>query len=463
MSKKILVVDDSELWRRFLKYELEKMGNEVEVAVDGLDGINKFFSFLPDVVITDYLMPNMNGIHLTRFIRSYAEFENVGIVILTAGNETINKFWAKKSGANLYIKKTLDKKEIIEKLKGFLNENYHIEWSSEVLKIRKEPFGELVDILEENLRNELVISEIYSFLEYIHDERYLIECIYKLFKEFFEFKSLHTLIFNVESERIYSISDDERSFNRKEIEKTLELLLKKPVTPAKKIYNGNYVKNGETLEDFISVVIEYKNEEQAAFLIEGLKKERDFLETIVVIKKPLALVFKLLNEYNLSKSKTEFDELTKVYNRAFIMEKLKELLQLSLRQKIPLSVAMIDIDDFKKVNDTYGHLKGDEVLKKVAQIIRDNLRESDYVGRYGGEEFLVILPGISCNQAKKVLERILDKVRNTDWKSLGVNNVTFSAGLCCKPEKSMLGFIKRADKNLYIAKKRGKNQVYGGE
>jgi len=96
--KKVLVIDDSDVWRNYLKNLIELHDNTVEVAKDGLDGINKFFTFLPDVVIVDYVMPKLNGIHFTRFIRSFQAFRGVGILMLTGVDETINPFWAKRVG-----------------------------------------------------------------------------------------------------------------------------------------------------------------------------------------------------------------------------------------------------------------------------------------------------------------------------------------------------------------------------
>ncbi|ONN27837.1 diguanylate cyclase [Thermosipho affectus] len=461
--KKVLVIDDSKLWREFFKFELGKLGCEVEVAVDGLDGLNKFFSILPDVVIVDYTMPKMNGIHVARFIRSYPQFKNVGIVIITAENETINKFWAIKSGVDLYLKKSIDRELILSELKNFLDNDYHLELNYEVFNLKKRSFRDLLDILEESLRNELFISEIYSFLEYLEDERYLFERIYFLLNEIFGIISLHVLILNIENARVYSFSGDDDFFNKQNVKDILMSAFEKPVTSLNWYYNGNYNNQGRELKEFITINLAYKGNEQAVLLLEGVKRKNEFYNLISTAVQPLSLVAKLLNEYNLSKSKIEKDALTKVYSKAFIMEKLNELLRMSLRQKIPLSVAMIDIDDFKKVNDKYGHIKGDEVLKKVAGIISGNLRDSDYVGRYGGEEFLVIFPSTQCRDAKHVLERVLNKVREFNWSSLGIDIVTFSAGVCCKPKRSMLAFVKEADKNLYKAKRNGKNQICGGD
>jgi len=127
---------------------------------------------------------------------------------------------------------------------------------------------------------------------------------------------------------------------------------------------------------------------------------------------------------------------------------------------------MMDIDDFKKVNDTYGHVTGDEVLKRVGKIISSTIRDTDLAGRYGGEEFLILMPATEIDAAKKAIERVLENIRNYNWKELGIEKVTMSAGVAqAVPGKSVTELIEMADKALYQAKRSGKDRcvAYGGE
>ncbi|WP_126992747.1 GGDEF domain-containing response regulator [Thermosipho globiformans] len=464
MNKKVLVVDDSKLWREFLKSIIKGFGCTVKVASDGLEAINKFFEFMPEIVITDYIMPNMNGVHLTRFIRSYPQFKNVGIVILTAENESINSFWAKESGANLFLQKTLDREKIIEKLKKFCERDYTIEWSMEFYKVRKEPYGELVDVLEERLRDEIITSKIFSMLQYIEDEEYLLNSFFNMSVSFFDPRSIHVLLITLSEGRIYSYSRDNEKFSLDNVKEKLFKILKKPVTPSKWKYVGNFSKDGRSLNNIKSFVLMHNGIEQGVILFENVEKDNDFKKYLNVALEPLGLVSKILNDFSDFKIKVEIDNLTQVFNKQFIISKLNELLKMHRRQNLPLSVVMIDIDDFKKINDTYGHIKGDEVLKQFSKLIKEGLRESDYLGRYGGEEFLVIFPATSCSDAKKVMERILNKVNKYNWKEEhGIEKITFSAGICCNLSKTVLGLINKADEKLYRAKRNGKNQVVGGE
>jgi diguanylate cyclase (GGDEF)-like protein len=127
----------------------------------------------------------------------------------------------------------------------------------------------------------------------------------------------------------------------------------------------------------------------------------------------------------------------------------------------PWSICMIDLDLFKQVNDHHGHNVGDEVLASVAQVIREGLRDSDQVARWGGEEFLILFPSTDAAEAKIVLERIRLALRSTGVsRSLPELKVTFSAGVAaCQSGDSLPVSIDRADRALYLAKASGRNRT----
>ena len=129
-----------------------------------------------------------------------------------------------------------------------------------------------------------------------------------------------------------------------------------------------------------------------------------------------------------------------------------------------LSCIMIDIDNFKMVNDSYGHTKGDDVLREVAQALKRTIRKSDLVARYGGEEFAILLPHTDLERAMKGAERVRKVIENLDFTNVSKDfRVTVSAGVATFPEKGLdnsLDIIALADKALYEAKKRGKNRTF---
>ena len=157
-----------------------------------------------------------------------------------------------------------------------------------------------------------------------------------------------------------------------------------------------------------------------------------------------------------------FDSLTGLYNRRAILGKLHELINLANRYKEDFSLSMLDIDHFKRVNDRYGHLTGDEVLEKIATLIRRNIRDTDIVGRYGGEEFIIILPKTNLSSAWVVAERIRTIIEKTEMKDSAGNvfAITVSQGLAgWERDEDATSLISRADEALYKAKEKGRNRV----
>ena len=158
---------------------------------------------------------------------------------------------------------------------------------------------------------------------------------------------------------------------------------------------------------------------------------------------------------------SQIDFLTGVYNRKFIMEKLEIEFGRAKRTDSELSIILCDIDYFKRINDEFGHLAGDEVLSNVGGIFTSNLRKYDYVGRYGGEEFLLLLPDSNIESAKLISERIRKQVENTYFRFKGKKvNITLSFGISSsKFVPTARELIELADKALYNAKHRGRNRI----
>ncbi|MCX8070142.1 MAG: sensor domain-containing diguanylate cyclase [Thermodesulfovibrionales bacterium] len=156
------------------------------------------------------------------------------------------------------------------------------------------------------------------------------------------------------------------------------------------------------------------------------------------------------------------DMLTGINNRGYLEQRLIEEWERHKRHKRPLSIIMFDIDDFKKVNDNFGHLAGDIVLKTIAKVSQSNLREIDIIGRYGGEEFCCILPDTELKDAYKVAERIRLAIQNETivYKSHNIN-VTISGGVADVTDnmKDYDELFRCADNALYVAKKSGKNRI----
>ena len=151
-----------------------------------------------------------------------------------------------------------------------------------------------------------------------------------------------------------------------------------------------------------------------------------------------------------------------LFNRPYFQSRLQEELQRSTRQSTPVSLLMLDVDSFKNINDTFGHLAGDTVIKDVADILKSSVRVFDVCARYGGEEFAVVMPGSSLDSATAIAERIRQRIQSyhsTD-RALSGLRVTVSIGVAeSGPLGSVRELIERADNALYAAKRAGKNRV----
>ena len=152
------------------------------------------------------------------------------------------------------------------------------------------------------------------------------------------------------------------------------------------------------------------------------------------------------------------DALTEIHNRYSIMKILDAEVDRAKRYGNPLSVFMYDIDHFKRVNDIHGYRAGDDILYNLTKVVKDSLRDIDIVGRYGGEEFLVIMPSTILSDAIKVTQRICETVSNHKFSQ--IEQLTISIGLVeLGKEESMDMLFTRADKLLYKSKDSGRNRV----
>lgn len=156
------------------------------------------------------------------------------------------------------------------------------------------------------------------------------------------------------------------------------------------------------------------------------------------------------------------DYLTGVYNKRYIDQRFSKEANRNLKESIPTTVIMTDIDSFKRVNDTYGHLIGDKILRDFAKVLNNNIREnSDWIGRYGGEEFIIVLNNTNMKNGVKVAEKlrkIIEKM-SFDYDEISVK-ITASFGVCEVSEKEdPFDIIKNADEKLYMAKMAGRNKT----
>ena len=171
---------------------------------------------------------------------------------------------------------------------------------------------------------------------------------------------------------------------------------------------------------------------------------------------------KFMNSYNVVVKNSMLDGMTGLFTHKLFMERLESELGRATRHKENLTLLFLDLDKFKRINDTYGHLFGDLVIKDTATIIKNNVRTHDVVARYGGEEYAVILVNTNKEQCVKTVERIRSNIENHNYTNGEVNeNMTISIGLAQFPNDSEegRGLIRFADETMYEVKKLGGNMA----
>lgn len=177
----------------------------------------------------------------------------------------------------------------------------------------------------------------------------------------------------------------------------------------------------------------------------------------------------LREERELLSRRADQDGLTGLWNRRYVEHALPRMIREAGVRREPISVAYVDVDHFKSVNDQFGHLIGDDVLRHLADVLRANVRPSDIVARQGGEEFVVLLPGASGEAAVVLGQRLCDAVRETDWElmapgcaptiSVGVASARPDFGPSRDVERAVAELLGRADRALYAAKRAGRDRV----
>ena len=197
-----------------------------------------------------------------------------------------------------------------------------------------------------------------------------------------------------------------------------------------------------------------------------MARESQFLTNLHICQEVEKLkegTINLETQYEQLQHSAQRDELTKVYNRSFLDEYLEKMFKQSLRDESTFTLGFLDLDFFKQVNDAYGHAVGDDILKAAADILLSQMRSSDVVGRYGGEEFLIVLPETPSVGAQDVFHRILEAFRQkrhiiASGKQI---RVTASIGIATHSQKNPFptidGIIKAADEALYHVKQHGRN------
>lgn len=486
MKGKILIIDDSVTQATTLKLALVKSGFDVNVARGSIEGIELVYQIFPDIIISDIVMPEINGYQLCRVLKSDNLTKRIPIVLLTSQDEKIDRFWGIKAGADSFHVKGGNITNLIDELKLFISTTSLLSETERKRLVERKQVettnikSRVNQLLDQSLIESTITNEFRNLSELIHDRDLLIKGFFSLLYSILDYqiagiyfndqsgdKKLLSLSLNgiyPESDLLESIKNDFFHFIHTDLftaEKNNQFEY-----DTFEEHNIENSVNSCVISDFTSkIIIPIKHGSQ---ILGGLSlynaspnhyKEDQLIKLIV---KELILLMRILNLYVETKILAITDGLTRLYNRRYFQDVYGREFERATRYKIPLSVVMIDIDHFKKLNDTYGHQLGDYILVQLSSIIKQNYRKSDCVARYGGEEIIAILPETPIDKAKIPTKRLKETIEKTifKWEDKEIK-VTVSIGIACLNEntKKEHELIKMADEALYNAKKNGRNRV----
>lgn len=400
----MLVIDDTQKNLEIVGQLLTENNYEVTVANSGERGIAIAKKLLPDLVLLDIMMPDISGFDVCRRLKKDIQTMHIPVIFLTAKTERDDLLEGFESGAVDYVTKPFVKEELLARV---------------------------------HAHSELAVKRHQEELLYDTLDKYVLEVIIDI-EGTIRFVSNAFLKLTG-----YELSELEgKSFDAINHPDTFRSVLPDLIDSVRSKYT--YYKE-------ISIITKTG----------ALCVLNTFVEPVICVNGEVSGAQCFMQDVTSKKELEKLsitDKLTGLNNRQKLDQTLNYEISQFQRYGSKLSVILIDLDDFKNVNDNYGHIKGDEVLIKTAKLLKINVRDSDTVGRWGGEEFLVILPKSSEEEAVLVA----DKLRKAIEKKVFCPecNITASLGVAeLKPDMTITNLLTLADKSLYKAKKLGKNRV----
>lgn len=426
----VLYVEDENDVREFTSKLLGSLVKKVYTAENGLVGLETFTENKNeiDLIVSDINMPKMDGLEMCAKIKEIND--GIPIVITSAHNDPNFLKKAIDVGVNTYAMKPIDLYQLVESMIKAIEPivlKRKLEQLNVSLETRVEQEIQKIKSILDAQDNIVIVTN--------HED---ITNVNKKFLDFFEVESIGA--FTAKTKNIYDFFQEEYGFV------TRELLLKQKCWIT-------YIKNLPEVDRVVK--IKNKNNETRIFTvnIDNYDDKKDFY----VIS--LTDITELKEKSNLLEYQASHDSLTGLNNRNKFKDIFGKEIRRGFRYKNDLSLVLFDLDHFKNINDTHGHQIGDEVLKDISQIVIANVREHDTIVRWGGEEFLVLLPETNLEGAVNVAEKIRMAIESKTVSSKELKSTASFGVSVLKEEDNEDIFLARVDEALYEAKNSGRNKV----
>lgn len=452
MTAKILVVDDISSNVKLLKATLTEEYYTVITACDGQEAIDIVINQQPDIVLLDIMMPKLNGFQVCKELKNNPLTAHIPVVMVTALHDIESKIQGINSGADDFLTKPIDKTALSARIKSLTRLKFVID----ELQLRDKTNSEVHCITDRSII-EYANETSYSHILLIDEDVSQANQIYGILSKqcFWSVKVLSNPQDLSDIKGNYDLIISNIQFNEidslrlcSELRSTIETRY----IPILILYDEDYSKEKLIkafeigVNDYLTVPLE--ENELIARVNSQIKRKRyqDALRMNLFYNAEMSIK----------------DPLTNCYNRRYFDKHLQNIIEDSIAKNRSMSLMMLDIDHFKMVNDNFGHTVGDELLKQIQKRISESIRLTDLLARFGGEEFVVVMPDTSISQACIIAERIRSFIEKPFLLLGNVVTKTVSIGVA-EVETSDLRninlLIERADVCLYEAKNRGRNIV----
>jgi two-component system cell cycle response regulator len=471
LAPKILVADDDPALTRTLTWILKENGYEVTTLQGGEQLLEQLDVEQYDLLLLDIMMPKVDGLQLLERLKNDPQHKDLPVLMISSmppEEATVRSFGL---GAADFIAKPFRVRELLARVKAHLRIGRELNQARAEARTR----SEMVDILQE-VTASLKPDEIYHILV-------------RRVARGLKISKCSLIIANPEDEYGVVVAAYENPMLRNlrvelkrypEVQRALRLhqvVLVQDVRtdPLYQEIRMEWEAEGRVVPTQSAIALPFNLRDQPAgiFFLRTTSddpplNELDVEFAVQVIQAAVAALEKAYDFESAVIGKeqmrqlAETDPLTETYNRRALAEKLMSEIERAARYQTSLSCLMIDIDNFKLVNDTYGHLTGDSVLRQLAGLLRREQRAVDIVARYGGEEFVVLLPETAPPGARIFADRVLTRVRNHDFGEPDrAVHTTISIGIASYPDERVTdgeSLLRLADANLYKAKVDGRNR-----